>query len=342
MELFDIQNQTVLADTFLDNYPSSPKAYKAPKGLLKKLNPNFRSRRIGKLRNQKRILYSHFGNRGWRDLNVACDRRIVRFYGYDLHRLPFENPIWNDRYLELFEKVDAVITEGPFMKNELVKKGCAEDKIEVLPFGVAQENPKRIREPEPTFKVLIAGSFKEKKGIDTALLACKAFVKRNNHLDFEIHLVGDKVNSTAQDHLFHAQLEKLLNDELLKPKIKTHGFVSRKILGQIALKCDFALLPSQWAADRDCEGGFPVTFLELMATGLPIISTYHCDIPFAVNERNGILCNERDYEALAIAMESMLEPEILASKSRAAIKTVEEFFDWQKLKPLYHQVILGE
>ena len=342
MELFDLDYQTVLADTFLKNQPNQPKAFKEPKGLLKKLNPNIRARKISKSKSANRILFSHFGNRGWHDLNVFCDKRIVRFYGFDLHRLPFKNPIWNERYLELFEKTDVIITEGPFMKNELVKKGCKEEKIHVLPFGTSENGFFKTRALSKTPAILIAGSFKEKKGIDTALLACKDFLKRNPRENIQIHVVGDKLNSTESDYLYQAQLEKLFNDVVLKSKIIKHGFVSRQKLSEIALNCDFGLLPSQWAVDRDCEGGFPVTFLELMSTGLPIISTYHCDIPFAVNEKNGSLCHERDFKSLALAIEEMLQHKVLQAKSIAARKTIEEFFNWQKLKPLYHQVILGE
>ncbi|MFY0672729.1 MAG: glycosyltransferase [Bacteroidia bacterium] len=342
MALFEMEKQTVLADTLLENYPKQPISFKKPNGLLKKLNSNFRAKRIQNSRSDKRILFSHFGNRAWHDLNVPCDRRIVRFYGYDLHRLPFENQIWYERYQELFEKAEVVITEGPFMKSELISKGCVASKIKVLPFGVKSLESPFIRSIRDSTNILIAGAFKEKKGIDTALLACKEFIKTQPNKRLQIHVVGDKINSTAQDATYNHQLEKLFNDDILKPNIVRHGFVSRQVLGDIAQLCDFGLMPSQWAADRDCEGGFPVTFLELMATGLPIISTFHCDIPFAVNERNGILCNERDYSAMAKAIEKMLEPSILESKSKAAIKTVEESFDWQKLKPLYKQVILGD
>ncbi|MGB0431165.1 MAG: glycosyltransferase [Bacteroidia bacterium] len=346
MELFDLAKQTVLADTFLELYPKKPKAYKAPKGIMLKLNPNFRIKRIEKTKCAKSILFSHFGNRAWHDLNVKCDRRIVRFYGYDLHRLPFENPIWDQRYQQLFEKADVIITEGPFMKSELVKKGCPVHKIQVLPFGVSKikvlSTPNAQLQTGQIPKILIAGAFKEKKGIDTALLACKHFLTENPNQKIEIHLVGDAVNTTDNDHLFNIQLQSLFNDRLIKPMLQKHGFVSRNELQQIAAKCDFALLPSQWAADRDCEGGFPVTFLELMAAGLPIISTHHCDIPFAVNNHNGILCQERDYKAMAAAIDQMLNPDVLCTKSIAASKTVDAHFDWKKLNPLYHQVILGE
>jgi colanic acid/amylovoran biosynthesis glycosyltransferase len=286
-------------------------------------------------------LFSHFGHQGWQDLSIPCDKRIARFYGFDLHRLPFENKEWNTRYLELFEKVDLLITEGPFMKAELVKKGCDEKKIDVLPLGVHLDNQFKIRKKDGSLKVLIAGAFKEKKGIDTALLACKAFIKKYPKQQIEIHLIGDLINDTENDRIFNKGLKKLINDSELSKVIHAHGFVSRQKLRAIALNCHVALLPSQWAKDKDCEGGFPVTFLELMATGLPIISTNHCDIPFAINDKNGIICEERNTIQLSDALQQMLEENNLQVKSIQARKTVEERFNWEILKPLYHQSILS-
>ena len=35
----------------------------------------------------------------------------------------------------------------------------------------------------------------------------------------------------------------------------------------------------------DCEGGAPIVLLDAQATGLPIISTKHCDIPDEVSHK---------------------------------------------------------
>jgi len=58
--------------------------------------------------------------------------------------------------------------------------------------------------------------------------------------------------------------------------------------------------PSVTAPDGDSEGGAPVTLIEMIATGMPVISTKHCDIPEVV--QNGIdnwLVAERDAAGLA-------------------------------------------
>lgn len=39
------------------------------------------------------------------------------------------------------------------------------------------------------------------------------------------------------------------------------------------------LSPRKTAADADTEGGAPITIVEMLAAGIPAVSTMHCDIP---------------------------------------------------------------
>ena len=50
----------------------------------------------------------------------------------------------------------------------------------------------------------------------------------------------------------------------------------------------------------DTEAGAPVAILEAQATGLPVISSYHADIPeVVVDGKSALLAPERDAETLA-------------------------------------------
>ena len=57
--------------------------------------------------------------------------------------------------------------------------------------------------------------------------------------------------------------------------------------------------PSCYTATRDCEGGAPLVLLNAQATGMPVITTTHCDIPDEViHNETGLLTAERDIEGL--------------------------------------------
>lgn len=336
--LFVREQQTILADTLTGTAESDFTVFTRPKkGLLSRFTKDFRNREIAKSKASKRILFSHFGNRAWLDQNLDTDMRLARFYGYDLHRLPYEDPQWRERYLELFETCDLVLTEGPFMQKELVQMGCAPGKVKVLPLGVHVPSVKPQRQLGSLPTVLIAGGFKEKKGILDALIACQKILDSGQELS--IQLVGDVINDTERDRKYAEQLRNVVQNSSLDKRINWHGFVSRSRLMEIATTCHFAMLPSKWAHDRDCEGGFPVTFLDIMSMGVPILSTQHCDIPFAVNNENGALVEEGNIEALAEAGYTFINSD-LSAKSAKAFETVQSRFNWNKLRPLYHQTIL--
>ena len=343
IDLFDAMHQTVLADQRVGAPKESMGVVykKEPLPLLRHFVKDFRKKTLSQSIDHQNILWSHFGNRGWKDLKVQCDKRIVRFYGYDLHRLPKNNPVWLDRYAMLFQKSDLVICEGPFMKKILLDLKCPENKISMLPIGVNASHPLKLRTLTKGLEILIAGAFKEKKGIVPALNACKRFIDSNPNLPITIHLVGDEINATENDRRYANEVRKAMAQELVKNRIVFHSVIDRTELIKLALNCQFALLPSQWAADGDCEGGYPITLLDLMSTGLPIISTRHCDIPFVIDETNGILCEEGNVEQLTTAMNDMCQHSALESKSKGAYNTIVSRFDWSVLKEQYHETILG-
>jgi len=338
IDLFAEPKQTILADSLVNNNEYGYEVVSRPLEKLPKwFRQDFRTQAMKRSPASKQILFSHFGNRAWLDRNLRADRRIARFYGYDLHRLPFEDIQWQERYLELFELSDLVLTEGPFMQKELVAMGCPETKTKVLPLGVHVPDVKPERRLRSTPNVLIAGAFKEKKGILDALIACQKILDSGQELS--IQLVGDVINDTERDRKYAEQLRSLVENSSLGKRINWHGFVSRSRLMEIATTCHFAMLPSKWAHDRDCEGGFPVTFLDIMSMGVPILSTQHCDIPFAVSSENGALVEEGDVNALVEIGHSLLNSD-LTSKSIKAFETVQSRFNWSLLKSEYHQTIL--
>lgn len=298
----------------------------------------FRAIELGRVKDSEKVLLSHFGNRGFMDLGLKSDKHIVRFYGYDLHRLPHEDPEWLVKYAQLFEEADEFWVEGPYMKEQLVEMGLLASKLRVLPIGThAQNTAFSVREPTEIYHILLAGAFKEKKGIREALQACIHLLEGG--ADIHLHLVGNEINATASDRQYAIEIRELLNHEMLKKRLIHYGITSKETLQEIALKCHVALLPSRWAQNRDCEGGYPILFLDVMATGLPIISTNHCDIPFVVNSKNGIISKRDDALSLAHEMQSFLASGDLSKKSGEARKTVEEKFDWQVLQHQYQEAI---
>lgn len=94
------------------------------------------------------------------------------------------------------------------------------------------------------------------------------------------------------------RLVKISNDSNVGDRIKFYGLQSRSSIAEIYKQYDCFVLPSM----RETYG---VSFIEAMATGLPVISTLCGGPEDFVNEENGILIPVDDKEALKNAMKTM-------------------------------------
>ena len=143
-------------------------------GFLKvtRLYPAYRQRAIAYLARQEgiQLLHSHFGNEGWVNIGAAERagiKHLVTFYGFDVNHLPYLDFRWYDRYQQLFEHVDAVLCEGPFMAQTIVNNlGCPPEKMRVHRLGIELDKivfkPRHWASGKP-LKVLLAAAFTEKK-----------------------------------------------------------------------------------------------------------------------------------------------------------------------------------
>lgn len=261
---------------------------------------------LGFLVNQARkvkadIIHSHFGNIGWADMKAAKQtgaKHVVTFYGQDVNLLPTIEPIWKDRYQELFAHIDQVLCEGPHMARCVVGLGCPEEKVLVQHLGVRVDQipfRPRQRKPEEPLRVLIAASFREKKGIPYALEALGQFQK---DVPLEITIIGDA--GEAPGSLVEKQkILGMIDKYDLKTKTRMLGYQPHTVLFAEAYRHHLFFSPSVTASDGDTEGGAPVSIIEMIATGMPIISTDHCDIPGVIHPNaRDLLAKERDVDGL--------------------------------------------
>jgi colanic acid/amylovoran/stewartan biosynthesis glycosyltransferase WcaL/AmsK/CpsK len=247
------------------------------------------------------ILHSHFGDRGWADIKVAQTsglKHIVTFYGFDVNRLPLLHPKWKTRYARLFDHVNKVLCEGIHMADCIRNLGCPQEKIQVQHLGIDLEGipfKPRIWSTGKPLRFLIAASFREKKGIPYAL---EALGRLKNDFPLEITLIGD---ATQEDRSIKEKekILKIINRYQLHPNVRMLGFQPMDVLYKEAYEHHIFLSPSVTAEDGDTEGGAPVSILEMLASGMPVVSTRHCDIPSIIHhEESGLLAEERNVEEM--------------------------------------------
>jgi len=277
-------------------------------------------------RRRARLIHSHFGYVGWRMLDVK--RRLglpmaTSFYGADASRLP-RDPMWRSRYEQLFAHGELFLAEGEAMRSTLAELGCPPERIEVQHLGVAvDELPCMVRRRDPSgpIRVLVAATFREKKGVPDALRAVGRLQK--HHRDLRVTLIGDSMGMPGDEE------EKRTILDLVGPLegvVRWVGFQPYPAFRRALLEHDVFLSPSCIGRDGDTEGGAPVTLIEAQATGMPVVSTHHCDIPeVVVDGSTGYLSPERDVEALAANLDRLITApaqvwEAMGSAARAHVE----------------------
>lgn len=294
-------------------------------------------------RNRAHVLHSHFGNVGWINIKAAGEaglKHFVTFYGLDVGHLPKRNPSWRTRYRELFKKADRVLCEGPYMAKRIIELGCSEDKIAVHHLGVNVSEilfKPRVWDYEQPLRVFIVASFREKKGIPCAI---EALARLHREVSLEITIIGD-ANHTKSSQNEKQKILSTIDKHNLQSKVRMLGYQPHYRVLEEAYKHHIFLSPSLTASDGDIEGGAPATITEMAATGMPVVSTNHCDIPEIVrNGLTGLLAEEKDVDGLVQHLEWLIgNPDKWEVMAEAGRRHIEAEFDAQtqgeKLASIY-------
>jgi colanic acid/amylovoran biosynthesis glycosyltransferase len=258
------------------------------------------------------LIHAHFGPVGW--WAISAKRLlglplITNFYGYDIaSECSEEGQNWPMHRRELFKVGDMFLVEGPIMRKRLIELGSPAEKtlIQRIAFKV-REMPFRMRAPKNGNKtiILFAGRFCEKKGLLDALQAILNVWPYHQSIEFRV--IGDGPLMT--------QVLTFIVDHGMGNYVKLLGFINHYDYLKQLYNADIFLHPSVTAADGDTEGGAPTTILEAQATGLPILSTYHADIPnVVVPGGSASLVPEHDVPALSNALMNLLDNSVQWSK----------------------------
>ncbi|MCE8424425.1 MAG: glycosyltransferase [Candidatus Methanoperedens sp.] len=293
-------------------------------------------------KNNVKLLHAHFGTEAAKYLRLKKSLKlpmVTTFYGLDVSMFP-RIPYWKKRYIQLFQEGELFLAEGSHMKKKLIELGCPEDKILVQHLGVDLNKfnfSPRISPKDGNIIILIAGSFKEKKGIPYAI---KAFAKvKENHPNIKLRILGDGI--------MRAQIESLITELGISNSVTLLGYQSHEIFMKEASNAHLFMLPSITAMDGDTEGGAPVSIIEAQASGMPVISSYHADIPeVVVDGESALLAPEKDIETLAKHLEYLVEnPQVWERMGKAARKHVEEEYDLivqvARLEKIYDTLVQG-
>jgi colanic acid/amylovoran biosynthesis glycosyltransferase len=253
------------------------------------------------------IIQCHFGALGLkavllRHIGALSGRIVTAFHGEDITNYP--KRFGDNHYARLFESGDLFLPVSPRWNDALASMGCPPGRIRTHRMGIdirlfPQRSPARS---SGTLRILTIGRLVEKKGIADAILAVAGLT---TNVEYEI--VGDGP--------LRAELEALVRTQRMDDRVRFIGAQTRDQISARLQRADIFLAPSVTGRDGDIEG-IPVTIMEAMATGLPVVSTKHSAIPDLVADGvSGFLVDEHDIAALtsrlsALAADSTLRAQM--------------------------------
>lgn len=285
------------------------------------------------------VIHAHFGDRGVLMAGTARRYRlplVTSFYGYDVSQLPRE-PKWKPRLEWLFEQGDLFLAEGPHLRQGLIDLGCPAEKIRLYHLGVDVQNMPFVERqaPEGPTRILMAASFREKKGLRYGIEAFARVCQRRRGR-VQLTIIGDGP--------LKGELRDLATTLKVNPFIRWLGYQPQDVLAKELASAHLFMAPSVTAASGDTEGGAPVVLLEAQASGLPILATTHADIPEVTRPESAFLVPERDVDALEERLEYLVtHPECWAAMGRAGRAHVLAEFNLveqgRRLEGIYREAI---
>ncbi|WP_338447697.1 glycosyltransferase [Niallia oryzisoli] len=279
-------------------------------------------------KNQVAAIHAHQGKHSMDILPTAVKYNIpliVHFRGRDSSTQTEERFRRNkERYKSLMNKGSGYFAVCQFLADELKKLGFPKNKIHVL-YGGLDLNlypyMKRSLPKEGEIRILSVARLVEKKGFLTLLNAFKLLQEKYKRVT--LHIIG----SGEDEAKIKSQIDKLR----LKDRVFLRGAMDAKQIAK-ELKCAHLFcLASETGEDGDVEG-IPNALKEAMASGLPVISTFHGGIPELIeHKKTGYLAPEKNAKKLAEGMKYFLDhPEVWEKYTKKARNVIEEKFDSKK------------
>jgi glycosyltransferase involved in cell wall biosynthesis len=212
----------------------------------------------------------------------------------------------------ILQDADRIIVFSQEQRRLLVEKyGIQSEHIIIIPNGVSRKfflDGKRGI-PVDVIKLLYVGRFTNQKRVDRLINAIAL-------LDFPVTL---KIVGDGEDRKQLMELARAL-------ALKNITFEGKKVVEELLAyyrEADIFVIPSE-------REGMPLTILEAMASGLPIVGSNVMGIRELI-EDVGILVDDPSPETFAKALASIHEkPEILQTLS-AKSREKAELFSWERL-----------
>jgi glycosyltransferase involved in cell wall biosynthesis len=238
-----------------------------------------------------------------------------RIMAEERKRFPGWEPGWEDldSVRREFFSSDVLLTQSDFficpseaVRDDLIlMHGVKPESAAVVPYGINSHLLKQTAQPRPG-RVLFAGTAELRKGIHYLAMAAKNLATRASALEFRV--AGNVTRSVASQPICR--------------HLNFLGRVPRDRIHEEFQTADVFVLPSL------AEGSAEVTY-EALAAGVPVITTKSAG-SVVRDGVEGKIVPERDPDALAFAIQELVEDRTLHNRMAVAARKRAMEFTWDK------------
>lgn len=227
---------------------------------------------------------------------------MVTFHGFDAHyKNTEEQQTLKNKYKPFLSAWDKVTTNTLFLKDTVVSLGCPEHRLQVVPMAIDLEfyrpqiHPKSLENTKQLHLVSV-GRLIEIKGHQYGIETVKKLVDKGFKVQYTI--LGDGLLKKA--------LQTLIQDLQLEKHVTLYGKATQEEIKAALEQAHLFLMTSiKDATGREETQG--VVTAEAQAMGVPVVGFNSGGIPYTVTNKTSVLVSQKNTDALAKAVSTLLE-----------------------------------
>jgi glycosyltransferase involved in cell wall biosynthesis len=245
---------------------------------------------------------------------------VAHAHGYDVSRR-LREPFYRREYLR-YREAHAVVTMSRASQSRLIELGLAATATHVIPYGVDVPDVPAQHPARAGLRLLAVGRMVPKKAPIMLLEAFRRATSLIGELRLD-HVGAGPLLPAAAQFVAATELESL---------VRLHGGQDNSTVQRLMRDADVFVQHSMTDPETGDEEGLPVSILEAMAMGLPVVATDHAGISEAVEDGvNGFLVAEGDTRSMAARIEQLArDPELRRSMGQAGWTRAREHFQWAR------------
>ena len=266
------------------------------------------------------IIVSYFARRNNIPYIVQAHGSVLPFFQKEALKNLFDK-VFGFRILH---NASCVFALTEVEKEQYLKMGVEEEKIEIVPLGINLEEYEdlpsygrfrskfNINDDEKL--ILFIGRIHEIKGLDLLIDAYNDLIHNGSNNSIKLAIVGP-------DDGYLSKLEEKIEDYSLEEDVIITGPLYKEEKQEALVDCDLFVMPSKYES-------FTTSGLEAMACSKPLVLTKNNHIHDWVDGNVGMSC-EDNKDSLSEAIEKVLFDENLAlTFGKNGKKLIKEKYNW--------------